>query len=117
MTKSIKDLAKEYNAEIYEDEYAEKRTGKLMRTFSPDSYEESLSLNSEGTHYYNHVDSTEEESEKYNSWVCSSEHNTESVVEFKNGKAVAASYSYVCNNTSSDSFGDDVDGVINFWSE
>ena len=117
MTKSMKDLAKKYNAEIYEEDHDEVGTGKLMRLFSPDSYEDSLQLNQAGTHYFNHVETTEEDSIEYNSWVCSSDHNTESVVDFENGEPVAASYSYVANNSASQSFDDDVDGVIDFWLE
>ena len=117
MTKSIKELAKELNAEIYEENHDEIGTGILIRNFKPSDYDETLSLNSDGTHYYSHVESSEEDSEEFNSWVCTVDHHIESQVDFENGEAVSTSYCFVTNNSAGQSFDDDVDGVLDFWRE
>jgi len=117
MTNSIKELSKELNADVYEENHDEIGTGILVRKFKPSDYDDTLSINSNGSHYFSHVDSSEEESEEFNSWVCTVDHWIESLVDFENGEAVSASYSFVTDNSAGQSFEDDVDGVLDFWKE
>ena len=118
MKKSITELAKEFNAEVYEETSDEKGTGKLMRKFEIDEYEDSMILVDNLNGY---VDYTTEEYSLYLSgerdWldVIPGSSYVESIIEFKNGVAVAASYAYVNGNTASSSFEDDTRGVLDFW--
>ena len=93
MTKSIKELAKKYNAIVDLEDLDSPGNGTLVKNFDFDNY----------------MDGHEEKP--------AGRVSIESVIEFKSGEPTSAMYYVVVNGNYGAGNDDDIDGVLDLWTK